>query len=96
MITKKTQGVSSNLFVLGVKFSDFVHRAFSVLRNFPNFFALGVPQMLDALGKRWKCDINIQQGFKNLLNGLLFILFGGLPSHQRYSNTSFLFVDYCI
>ena len=77
MITKKTQAVSSNLFVFGVKMSVFVPKVSRALRNFPNFFALDFHELLDALGKRWKLDIIIRQGFKKLLNGLLDSSFFG-------------------
>ena len=65
MFTKKTQGISSNLFVLGRKFSNFVPRASSALRNFPTFLALDFSQLSDALRKRLNFHINVQQGLKN-------------------------------
>ena len=36
MFTKKTQGISTNLFVLGRKLSDFAARASRPPRYFPN------------------------------------------------------------
>ena len=49
MLTKNNKGVSSYLFVLCLKFSAFVLRASSALRNF--LVALDFPQLLDALMK---------------------------------------------
>ena len=42
MFTKKTHGIYFNLYVLGRKFSDFVPKASSALRNFPTCFTLAV------------------------------------------------------
>ena len=41
-VTKKTQGVSSNLFILGP-------RASSILRHFLTFLAIGLPQLSDVV-----------------------------------------------
>ena len=71
MVTKKRQGVSSNLFVLGFKFSDSVPTTFGTRRNFPNFLVLDFQQLLDGLGKKLKFHIHVQQGLKTFLNGLL-------------------------
>ena len=92
MFTKKTQGISSKLFVLGRKFSNFVPRASSVLRNFPTFLALDFSQLSDALRKRLKFHIIVRQGFKKLLNGLVDLSFYWviISSIFRSSNTSFL------
>ena len=70
----------------------------STLRNFATFFALDFLQLLDALGKRWKYDIILQQGFKKLLNGLLDSPFLGvtIASIFRSSSTSFFLGDCCI
>ena len=75
MFREKMQGISSKLFVLGRKFSNFVPRASSTLRNFPVFFALKIWQLSDGLRKSLKFHINVQQGFKRLLNGLLDLPF---------------------
>ena len=48
-VLTKNQGVSSNVFVLCLKFPAFVLKASSVLRNFA--IALDFPQLLDALIK---------------------------------------------
>ena len=98
VFTKKTQGISSNLLVLGREVSNFVPTASSTLRNFPTFFALDFPQLSDALRKSLKFHINVRQGLKKLLNGLLdlsccWII---ISSIFRSSNTSFLGCDYCI
>ena len=69
--TKKTQGISSNLFVLGRKCSNFAPRESSALRNFPPFLALDISQLSDVLKKRLKFHINVRQGLKKLLNWLL-------------------------
>ena len=61
MFTKKTQGISSNLFPLGRKFSNLVPRASSALRNLPTFLALDFSQLSDALRKKL---INVRQGLK--------------------------------
>ena len=87
MVTKKTQGVSSNLFALGHKFSNFVPSTSGARRNFPNFFALDFPQLLYALRKKLKFHLNVEQGFKKLLNGLLDLSFWGVTSIFRSSNT---------
>ena len=68
MVTKKTQGIFSNLFVLGWKFFDFVPRASSAFRNLSTFPALDF-LLLNGLGKRLKFHINVQQGLKNSLIG---------------------------
>ena len=93
MFTKKTQGISSKLFVLGRKFFNFVPRASSVLRNFPTFLALDFSQLSDALRKRLKCHIIVRQGFKKLLNGLIDLSFYWviISSIFRSSNTRFLY-----
>ena len=49
VLTRKNQGVSSNVFVLCLKFPAFVLKASSVLRNFA--ITLDFPQLLDALIK---------------------------------------------
>ena len=92
MFTKETQRISSNLFVLGRKFSNSVPRASSALRYFPTFFALDFSQLSDALRKRFKFHINMQQGLKKLLNGLLDLSFYWviITFIFRSSNTSFL------
>ena len=103
MFTKKTQGISSKLFVLGRKFFNFVPRASSVLRNFPTFLALDFSQLSDALRKRLKCHIIVRQGFKKLLNGLIDLSFYWviISSIFRSSNTRFLswmwllYLKYC-
>ena len=59
------QVVSSNLFLPCRKFSDFVPRASSALRNFKTFLSVDSAHLLDALGKRLKFHINIQTGLKN-------------------------------
>ena len=90
--TKKRQEISSNLFVLGRKFSNFVPGAFSALRNSPTFLALDVSQLSDALRKRLKFHVNVRQGLKKLLNSLLDLSFYWviISSIFRSSNTSFL------
>ena len=65
------EGICSNIFALGLKFSDFVPKASSVLRNFPTFLALDFPQLSDALRKRVRFHINLRKGLKRALNGLL-------------------------
>ena len=76
--TKKTQGVSSNLFVLGQKFSNFVPTASSALWNLPTFLALDFPQLSYALRKRLKFHINVRQGLKKTTEWVLrFILLLG-------------------
>ena len=64
-------------------------RASSTLRNFATFFALDFLQLLDALGKRWKYDIILQQGFRKLLNGLL-----DSPFFGGYHRIHFSFLQY--
>ena len=90
--TKKTQGISSNLFVLGRKFSNFVPTASSALRNSLTFLALDFPRLSDALRKRLKFHINVRQGLKKLLNGLLDLpcCWVIISSIFCSSNTSFL------
>ena len=57
MVTKKTQVVSSNLFVLAQEISDLFLRISNVLRSFPVFLRLDFPQLLDTQGKILKfCD----------------------------------------
>ena len=65
------EGICSNIFALGLKFSDFVPKASSVLRNFPTFLALDFPQLSDVLRKRVKFHINLWKVLKRVLNGLL-------------------------
>ena len=84
------QGISSNLLAVGRKFSSFVPRASSTLRNFPTFLALDFSQLSDALTKRLKFHINVRQGLKKVLNGLLDLSFYWviISSIFRSSNTS--------
>ena len=57
MVTKKTQVVSSNLFVLAQEISDLFLRISNVLRRFPVFLSLDLPQLLDTQGQMLKfCD----------------------------------------
>ena len=58
------QDVSSNLFVLSRKFSNFVLRLSSALGNFSTSLVLAFPQLLDALGKRLEFHINVKQDLK--------------------------------
>ena len=76
----------------GRKFSYFVSMASSTLRNFPKFFALNFWQLSDALRRRLKFYINVQQGLKRFLNRLLNLSFYWvtITSIFRSSNTSFL------
>ena len=92
IFTKRTQGISSNLFVLGREFSNFVPTASSALRNFPTFLALDSPQLSDPLRKRLTFHINVRQDLKKLLNGLLDFSFYWviISSIFRSSNTSLL------
>ena len=69
------QGVSSNLIVLGWKFSDVVPRASNAVRIFPTTFTLDFSQLLDSLGKRLKFHIKVQEGLKKLLNGFVRLIF---------------------
>ena len=62
MFKKKTQGISSNLFVPDRKFSNFLPGASTVLRNFPTFPTLDFSQFSEALGKRPKFHVNVRQG----------------------------------
>ena len=84
------QGISSNLLAVGRKFFSFVPRASSTLRNFPTFLALDFSQLSDALTKRLKFHINVRQGLKKVLNGLLDLSFYWviISSIFRSSNTS--------
>ena len=59
MVTKKMQGVSSNLFALSRKLPDFIPTASSTFRISPTALALDFPQLLDALGKRLELRINV-------------------------------------
>ena len=59
MVIKKTQEVSSSLFMLGRKISDVAPGASNALENFPIFLTIDFPQMLDALGKWLKFHINV-------------------------------------
>ena len=92
IFSKKTEGISSNLFVLGWEFSNFVPGASSALRSFLTFLALDFPQLSDALRKRLKFHINERHGLKILLNGLLDLSFYWviISSIFRSSNTSLL------
>ena len=91
IVTKKTQGISSKLFVLGQKFSNFVSRASGTFRNSLMFFALDFWQLSDALRKRLKY-INVQQGLKRILNGLLDLYFYWVTITSVFCsfNTNFL------
>ena len=82
MVTKNTEGISSNSIVLFQKFADFIPRASSALRSFPTFLALDFSDLLDALGKMLKLHIIIQPGLKKLLDGFLDLSF------YRVNNTS--------
>ena len=92
IFTKKMQGLSTNLFVLGRKFSKFVSMASSALGNFPTFLALDFSQLSGPLRKRLKFHNNVWQDLNILLNGLLDLSFYWviISSIFRYSNTSFL------
>ena len=99
MFTKKMQGIFSKFFVLRWKFSDFVPRTSSTLRNFPMLFTLGFWQLSDALRKRLKFHINVQQGLKNIWMGCWIWPFIGLPSHPYFVppiQVSYLGCDYYI
>ena len=61
MVTKKTQGLSFNLFLFCPKFPNFVSRAFHALRIFSTVLALNFLQLLDDRGFSYHCSI----GFKN-------------------------------
>ena len=93
MFTKKTQGIFPNLFPLGRKFSNFVLRTSSTLRNFLTFLVLDFSQVSDALRKRLKFHINVRLGLKKLLNRLLDLSFYWviISSIFRSSNTRFLY-----
>ena len=52
MVTKKTQVVSSNLFVLAREISDLISRITSTLRGFPIFLNLGFPQLFDRYTRK--------------------------------------------
>ena len=54
MITKKTQAVSSNLFVLAQEISDLFLRISNFLRSSQIFLSLDFPQLLDIQGKMLK------------------------------------------
>ena len=47
MVAKKTQVVSSNLFVLAREISDLIPKIISALRSFPIFLNLDFSQLLD-------------------------------------------------
>ena len=59
------------------------------------FLALDFPQLLDALGKRLKFHINVQQGLKKFLNDLLDLSFYWTPiiSIFPFLENNFLFSD---
>ena len=71
MVTKKTQVVFSNLFVLAQEISDLIPRIASALRSFPIFLNLDFPQLLDIQGKMLKFRINVQKDLTKFLIGLL-------------------------
>ena len=68
MVTKKTQVVFSNLFVLVREISDLIPR---IARSFPIFLNLDFPQLLDSQGKMLKFRINVQKDLSKLLIRLL-------------------------
>ena len=51
IVTKRNQGVSSNLLVLCYKFCDVVPRASSFLRDFLIVLAIDIPQLIHAFMK---------------------------------------------
>ena len=71
MVTKKTQVVFSNLFVLVREISDLIHRIASALRSFTIFLNLDFSQLLDSQGKMLKFRINVQKDLTKLLIRLL-------------------------
>ena len=102
MFTKKTQGISTNLFVLGRKFSDFAARASRTLRYFPNVsYNLDFSQLLDAIRRRLKFHINVKQGLRKTPKWVVrFSITVGLPSHPYFVPPIQVFLDlgcdYCI
>ena len=61
--------------------------------NFPTFLTLDFPLLLIALGNRFKFHINLVQGFKKLLNGILDL------SLKRHRQIHFLVLPiqvYCL
>ena len=52
MVTKKTQVVFSNLFVLAREISDLIPGITSALRSFPIFFNLDFPQLFDRYPRK--------------------------------------------
>ena len=94
IFTKKPQGISSNLFVLGRKVSNFVPRASNTFRSFPTFPALDFSQLSDALRKRLHISVSYQCAirFKKTAEWVvrLILSLGIISSIFRSSNTSFL------
>ena len=52
MVTKRTQVVSSNLFVLAREISDLIPRITSTLRSFTVFFNLDFPELFDKYPRK--------------------------------------------
>ena len=107
MVTKKTQVVSSNLFVLALEISDFFPRTASALRSFPVFLSLDFPRLLDSQRNMLKFLINVEKDLTKLLNRLLNLClpytyihsFIGFPSHPFFVSpilVSRLGCNYCI
>ena len=98
IFTKKTQGISSKLFVLGRDFSNFFPTASSTLRSFPTLLALDFPQLPDALRKRLTFQINVRQNLKKTTEWVVrFILFlDYLPIHISFLQYKFSILDVII
>ena len=75
MVTKKTQVVSFNLFVLGWEISDLVPTINSTLKCFIILLNLDFPQLLNTQGKVLRFRINVKKDLTKLLNKLLDLPF---------------------
>ena len=72
--SKGTRFILTYMHLVG-NFLNFVLRTSRPLRDFSTLLSPDFLNLLDTLGKRLKFDINIQQGFKKVLNGLLNLSF---------------------
>ena len=98
-LQKNLQGVSSNIFVLLESFSFLFSGHLALLGTVrPSMLLIFFYLLLDGLGKKSKFSINVQQGLKNLLNGLVDLSFYWvtITSIFRLSNTIFWSWMWCL
>ena len=92
--TKKMQGISTNLFVFGRKYSNFAARASRPLRYFPNVsysrFFTAVRCHKNKLAISYQCEARLKKTPKWVVR---FNITVGLPSHPYFVPPIQVFLD---